>query len=117
MVERFRLGGQKGGRKVSTSWSKMWSKGFDQVDERVVERFLAGGRKGGRKISSRWSKGWSKGFDRVQKCRAENACTVRLASRAREVLAKCPTNGHFQKLLHDSELLYRCQIIMQFQDL
>ena len=52
-----------------------------------------------------------------QKCRAENACVVRLASRAREVLAKCPTNGHFQKLLHESELLYRCQIIMQFQDL
>ena len=53
----------------------------------------------------------------LQKCRAENACTVRLASRAREVLPKCPTNGHFQKLLHESELLYRCQIIMQFQDL
>ena len=53
----------------------------------------------------------------LQKCRAENACVVRLASRAREVLPKCPTNGHFQKLLHESELLYRCQIIMQFQDL
>ena len=27
----------------------------------------------------------------LQKCRAENACTVRLANGAREVLAKCPT--------------------------